>query len=141
MSRSINRLMFSSSALALLFAFGALAAGCAGTPSAISDIRYDLGPVNPPATSGPLPVVQVLDVSAPDTLESDKLIYRLGYADAQQTASYANSHWTTAPSQLLTQRLRTAPWSSDYSHTTPSAAHRRNRAGRSACRIRAYPAR
>ncbi len=52
--------------------------------------------------------MKVLDVSAPDNLESDKLIYRLSYADAQQTASYANSHWTMAPSQLLTQRLRGA---------------------------------
>jgi cholesterol transport system auxiliary component len=50
----------------------------------------------------------VLDVTAPETLASDKLIYRLSYADAQQTASYANSRWTMMPSQLLTQRLRDA---------------------------------
>jgi cholesterol transport system auxiliary component len=92
----------------MLLAFGVLAAGCAGTPAAISDIRYDLGPPNPAASAGTLPAVKVLDVSAPDNLESDKLIYRLSYADAQQTASYANSHWTMAPSQLLTQRLRGA---------------------------------
>jgi cholesterol transport system auxiliary component len=108
MSRSIHRLLSSSAALAMLLAFGVLAAGCAGNPAAISDIRYDLGPPNPTASAGPLPAVKVLDVSAPDTLESDKLIYRLSYADAQQTASYANSHWTMAPSQLLTQRLRSA---------------------------------
>jgi cholesterol transport system auxiliary component len=108
MSRSIHRLLSSGAALAMLFAFGVLAAGCAGNPAAISDIRYDLGPPNPAASAGPLPAVKVLDVSAPDTLESDKLIYRLSYADAQQTASYANSHWTMAPSQLLTQRLRGA---------------------------------
>jgi cholesterol transport system auxiliary component len=50
--------------------------------------------------------VKVLDVTAPPVLESDRLIYRLSYVDAQQTASYANSHWTMMPSQLLTQRLR-----------------------------------
>ena len=50
----------------------------------------------------------MLDVTAPDTLDSDKLIYRLSYADAQQTAAYANSHWTMAPSQMLTLRLRNA---------------------------------
>lgn len=94
--------------LAALFAFGVLAAGCAGTPAALSDIRYDLGPADPPASSGTLPAVKVLDVAATESLDSDKLIYRLSYADAQQTASYANSHWTMAPSQLLTQRLRTA---------------------------------
>ncbi|MFL9908385.1 ABC-type transport auxiliary lipoprotein family protein [Paraburkholderia sp. RL17-337-BIB-A] len=92
----------------MLLAFGVLAAGCAGNPAALSNIRYDFGPPNPAASAGTQPPVKVLDVSAPDTLESDKLIYRLSYADAQQTASYANSHWTMAPSQLLTQRLRNA---------------------------------
>jgi cholesterol transport system auxiliary component len=92
----------------MLLAFGVLAAGCAGNPAALSNIRYDFGPPNPAASAGTQPAVKVLDVSAPDTLESDKLIYRLSYADAQQTASYANSHWTMAPSQLLTQRLRNA---------------------------------
>lgn len=108
MSRLTPRLSFSSAALAMLLAFGVLAAGCAGNPAALSDIRYDFGPPNPAASAGTQPAVKVLDVSAPDTLESDKLIYRLSYADAQQTASYANSHWTMAPSQLLTQRLRSA---------------------------------
>ncbi|MFM0101075.1 ABC-type transport auxiliary lipoprotein family protein [Paraburkholderia nemoris] len=108
MSRLTHRLLSSGATLAMLLAFGVLAAGCAGTPAAISDIRYDLGPPNPAASAGTLPAVKVLDVTAPDNLESDKLIYRLSYADAQQTASYANSHWTMAPSQLLTQRLRGA---------------------------------
>lgn len=108
MSRSIHRFLSSSAALAVLLAFGVLAAGCAGTPAALSDIRYDFGPPNPAASAGASPAVKVLDVSAPDVLESDKLMYRLSYADAQQTASYANSHWTMTPSQLLTQRLRGA---------------------------------
>ncbi|MFM0556992.1 ABC-type transport auxiliary lipoprotein family protein [Paraburkholderia sediminicola] len=108
MSRSIHRFLSSSAALAVLLAFGVLAAGCAGTPAALSDIRYDFGPPSPAASAGTSPAVKVLDVSAPDVLESDKLIYRLSYADAQQTAAYANSHWTMTPSQLLTQRLRGA---------------------------------
>ncbi|HYS67389.1 MAG TPA: ABC-type transport auxiliary lipoprotein family protein [Paraburkholderia sp.] len=108
MSRSIHRLLSPRAALAVLLAFGVLAAGCAGTPSALSDIRYDFGPPNPAASAGTAPAVKVLDVSAPGMLESDKLIYRLSYADAQQTAAYANSHWTMPPAQLLTQRLRNA---------------------------------
>jgi cholesterol transport system auxiliary component len=104
MSRSIHRLLSSSTALAVLLAFGVLAAGCAGNPAAISDIRYDLGPPSPAASAGTLPAVKVLDVTASDNLESDKLIYRAG----KSAASYANSHWTMAPSQLLTQRLRGA---------------------------------
>ena len=105
--RPVSRFYPASAAFVMVLAFGMLA-GCAGTPAALADIRYDLGPAPQPATSGPMPAIKVLDVSAPETLASDKLIYRLSYADAQQTASYANSHWTMAPSQLLTQRLRNA---------------------------------
>jgi cholesterol transport system auxiliary component len=94
-------------ALAVALAFGVLA-GCAGTSAAMTDIRYDFGPPPAPAAAGQMPPVKVLEVSAPPTMVSDKLVYRLSYADAQQTASYANSHWTMAPSELLTQRLRNA---------------------------------
>ncbi|CAB3796602.1 hypothetical protein LMG28614_04397 [Paraburkholderia ultramafica] len=107
MSRSIHRLLSSGAAAAVLLAFGVLAVGCAGT-SALPEIRYDFGPPSPAASAGSLPAVKVLDVTAPAVLESDRLMYRLSYADAQQTASYANSHWTMMPSQLLTQRLRGA---------------------------------
>jgi cholesterol transport system auxiliary component len=106
LNRSIHRLYRGGSALAVALAFGVLA-GCAANPAA-PDVRYDLGPAPQAATSGAMPAVKVLEVTAPETLTSDKLIYRLSYADAQQTASYANSHWTMAPSELLTQRLRNA---------------------------------
>jgi cholesterol transport system auxiliary component len=104
--RSFN-LFRADAACAVVLALGVLA-GCAGNPAALANIRYDFGPAPQPATSGSMPAVKVLDVTAPETLASDKLIYRLSYADAQQTAAYANSHWTMAPSELLTQRLRTA---------------------------------
>jgi cholesterol transport system auxiliary component len=107
MPRPTQRFGFSGTAPALLLALGVLS-GCAGTPAALSDIRYDFGPATPTATSGTMPAVKVLDVTAPDPLNSDRMNYRLTYADAQQLASYANSHWTMPPSQLLTQRLRTA---------------------------------
>jgi cholesterol transport system auxiliary component len=108
MSRSIHRLLSSRAALAALLAFGVLAAGCAGTSAVVSDIRYDFGPPPQSAAAGRLPAVKVLQVTAPSVLESDRLIYRLSYADVQQTAAYATSHWTMMPSQLLTQRLRNA---------------------------------
>ncbi|ALL63245.1 putative lipoprotein [Paraburkholderia caribensis MBA4] len=108
MSRSINRLFTSRAALAaVLLMLGALA-GCAGNPAALSDIRYDLGPAPLPGSTGTMPAIKVLEVTAPATLDSDKLIYRMSYSDAQQTASYANSHWTMPPAQLVTQRLRNA---------------------------------
>ena len=108
MSRSIHRCLSSGAAAAVLLAFGVLAAGCAGTSTALPDIRYDFGPPGQVSSAGSLPALKVLDVTAPAVLESDRLMYRLSYADAQQIASYANSHWTMMPSQLLTQRLRAA---------------------------------
>jgi cholesterol transport system auxiliary component len=108
MSRSIQRLWSSGAAAAVLLAFGVLVAGCAGTSAGGADVRYDFGPPGVAASAASLPAVKVLEVSAPPVLESDQLIYRLSYADAQQTGSYANSHWAMTPSQLLTQRLRGA---------------------------------
>ncbi|VXC65155.1 conserved exported hypothetical protein [Burkholderia sp. 8Y] len=95
---------------ALALACIAMLAGCATSAPATPDARYDLGArpaanaANGPAT--PLPPVKVLAVSASRDLETDVFVYRLSYVDAQRTGSYANSHWTMPPAQLLTQRLR-----------------------------------
>ena len=91
----------------------ALAAGCAGNSAALSNVRYDLGPAAPGAapsvvTAGSGPALKVLDIAAPDALDSDKFAYRLAYADAQHVAVYRDSRWTAPPAQLLTQRLRGA---------------------------------
>jgi cholesterol transport system auxiliary component len=39
-------------------------------------------------------------------LETTALLYRLGYADAQQLRPYAQARWSMAPAQLLRARLR-----------------------------------
>jgi cholesterol transport system auxiliary component len=107
MASNLNRFYPVSAVCALVLAVGVLA-GCAGS-SAVSDTRYDFGPAPTAQTaSASMPTIKVLAVSAPETMASDKIIYRRSYADAQQTASYANSHWTETPSELLTQRLRNA---------------------------------
>ncbi|WP_175976668.1 ABC-type transport auxiliary lipoprotein family protein [Burkholderia sp. BCC1047] len=85
-----------------------LAAGCAGNDAVLSNIRYDLGPASSVTTTGSGPALKVLDVAAPDALDSDKFAYRLAYADAQHVAVYRDSRWTAPPAQLLTQRLRGA---------------------------------
>ncbi|MFC0398106.1 ABC-type transport auxiliary lipoprotein family protein [Paraburkholderia rhizosphaerae] len=113
MSRTINRLIPSGAllvpVLTVAFAVATLLGGCASSSSqAMSEVRYDLGPPAPVPNAGPLPAIKMLDVTAPETLGSDRLIYRLSFADAQRTAAYANSHWTMPPAQLLTQRLRNA---------------------------------
>ncbi|KVP64202.1 ABC transporter [Burkholderia ubonensis] len=107
MSRTLARaLRPAAAALAALTL--ALAAGCAGENAVLSNVRYDLGPAAPVATAGHGPALKVLDVAAPDALDSDKFVYRLAYADAQRMAVYRDSRWTAPPAQLLTQRLRGA---------------------------------
>jgi cholesterol transport system auxiliary component len=87
----------------------AVLAGCAsGPPAAVSNIRYDLGDATPLANTMTMPAVKVLTVSAPKNLDTDAFVYRLKYADAQRTSTYADSRWTMSPAELLTQRLRAA---------------------------------
>ncbi|OJA87018.1 ABC-type transport auxiliary lipoprotein family protein [Burkholderia ubonensis] len=107
MPRTLARALRPAAA-ALVVLTLALAAGCAGENAALSNVRYDLGPAAPVATAGHGPALKVLDVAAPDALDSDKFVYRLAYADAQRTAVYRDSRWTAPPAQLLTQRLRGA---------------------------------
>ncbi len=90
-----------------------LAACTLGTPSAVSNIGYDLGPApaSPPAAqplAGARPALRMFDVQAPRSLDSEAILYRLAYADPHRTAAYANSHWTMTPAALLTERLRAA---------------------------------
>lgn len=87
----------------------AVLAGCAsGPPAAVSNIRYDLGDPTPLGNTMNMPPVKVLAVNAPKNLDTDAFVYRLKYADAQRTGSYADSRWTMSPADLLTQRLRAA---------------------------------
>ncbi|MFA9216281.1 MAG: ABC-type transport auxiliary lipoprotein family protein [Sphingomonadaceae bacterium] len=86
-----------------------LLAGCAssgGQPSAV----YDFGPALPlaqPATTPPIPALIVADLSGPAALDTERMVYRLLYADARQARPYAYHQWTSSPLQLLTQRLKT----------------------------------
>ncbi|MGK5080281.1 ABC-type transport auxiliary lipoprotein family protein [Janthinobacterium sp. HLX7-2] len=98
------------SVLALASAF--LLGGCA-TRGPVPTF-YDFGPVAPlaaqaaaqPATP-PVPVLVIADANGPSWLDSQRMYYRLLYADAQQSRPYAYNRWNTPPLQLLSQRLKT----------------------------------
>ncbi|MBN3855406.1 ABC transporter [Paraburkholderia sp. Ac-20340] len=94
-------------ALLAAIAVGTLVAACAGNQAALSDIRYDLGPLEAQPAPPSLPPLKVLEVSAPPTLDHDGILYRIS-GDAQRESRYANSRWTMSPARLLTQRLRTS---------------------------------
>jgi cholesterol transport system auxiliary component len=86
--------------------------GCTlGLPAAVANVRYDLGPAPiaaQPISASALPPLRLFDVRAPRSLETDDILYRMSYADPHRSAAYANSHWTMRPSQLLTERVRSA---------------------------------
>ena len=70
---------------------------------------YDFGP--PPTVSATAPAstgaaLALGDVDAPSALDNLAVLYRLGYADAQQPRPYAQARWSMAPAQLVRQRLR-----------------------------------
>lgn len=95
------------SLIVLTLSAAALLAGCAGNRPVPA--LYDFGPATAgPATAAapPLPALVVADVKGPSWLDSDRMYYRLLYADAQQARPYANSHWNAPPLQLLGQRLK-----------------------------------
>jgi cholesterol transport system auxiliary component len=54
----------------------------------------------------PLPPIALADIDAGGALDSSAMLYRLGYADANQLRPYAQARWTAAPAQLVRQRVR-----------------------------------
>jgi len=85
-----------------------LLASCASAPDDSSRL-YDLGALPahaaPPAGLPPLPAISVAEAKTPAWLDSQRMFYRLDYADGRQPRSYANSLWTMSPGQLFVQRL------------------------------------
>ena len=97
---------------ALIVAGAVLLGGCA-TRGPVPTF-YDFGPAAPqaaaPAAAAATPAVPVLviaDANGPSWLDSQRMYYRLLYADAQQSRPYAYNRWNTPPLQLLSQRLKT----------------------------------
>ncbi|PKO60840.1 MAG: hypothetical protein CVU24_11305 [Betaproteobacteria bacterium HGW-Betaproteobacteria-18] len=87
-----------------------LLAGCASPRPAETRQVYDFGPAPLPASAtGPqasLTAVVLFDPQVSPALEGNAVLYRLGYADAQQLKPYAVTRWSMPPAQLIGQRLR-----------------------------------
>lgn len=96
-------------AAALLAA--SLLGGCAGGKGSHANTLFDFGsPVaksaaraDPPPT---LAALVVTDATGSPALDSERMFYRLDYADAMQARTYANSRWSTTPLQMVTQRFK-----------------------------------
>jgi cholesterol transport system auxiliary component len=92
----------------------ALLAGCAGGKSSEPSTQFDFGAPGSRHAAAPragdpappLPVLVVTDATGPAALDSERMYYRLNYADALQARTYANSRWTANPLQMVTQRFK-----------------------------------
>lgn len=95
-------------ALICLMALGLV--GCTALQPKPRATVYDFGP-GPVATlptnrMAPLPTLVLADAEASAALDSNAVLYRLAYSDAQQLRPYALARWSMTPAQLLRQRLR-----------------------------------
>lgn len=95
----------------LIFLAGALA-GCSGLPDKPTRATmYDFGPgplaTQPTTRQAPLPPLALDDVATSGgALDNMAVLYRLGYADAQQLRPYSQARWSMPPAQLVRQRVR-----------------------------------
>ncbi|VTU13070.1 ABC-type uncharacterized transport system, auxiliary component [Variovorax sp. SRS16] len=88
-----------------------LAGGCGALPDKPSRTTlYDFGPgtantASAPADATTLSPIALAEIEASARLEGTQVLYRLGYADANELRPYGQARWSVAPAQLLRQRL------------------------------------
>lgn len=72
--------------------------------------QFDFGPLpasaSTPNSASNIGAIIVADVSGPAALDTERMQYRLLYADARESKPYAYNQWTSTPPQLLTQRIK-----------------------------------
>ncbi|WP_405546821.1 ABC-type transport auxiliary lipoprotein family protein [Variovorax paradoxus] len=92
-----------------------LLAGCGALPDKPARATlYDFGPgpaasaaaASPAAAA--LPTLALAEIESNTRLDGTQILYRLGYADANELRPYGQSRWSLPPAQLLRQRLRDA---------------------------------
>jgi len=90
-----------------------LAAGCGALPDKpVRSTLYDFGPglaATAPAAApaaAALPTLALAEFDSNTRLDGTQILYRLGYADANELRPYGQSRWSQPPAQLLHQRLR-----------------------------------
>ncbi|WP_229459402.1 ABC-type transport auxiliary lipoprotein family protein [Massilia cavernae] len=103
-----------------------LLAGCSSTSRNPGNATYDFGPATAPvpttAAFAPLPAVVVTDITGVAALDSERMFYRLNYADPLRTRSYANSRWASTPLSMVTQRIKSRIAQSGAKVLTPTDA-------------------
>ena len=84
-------------------------AGCATPDKPTRATLYDFGPGSTaPASAAATaqPALVLADIESSGALDGSAVLYRLGYADANQLRPYAHARWSAPAPQLVRQRLR-----------------------------------
>ncbi len=98
----MTRFLFTLALLASL-------AGCATPDKPVRGALYDFGPgpaTPQPVTLQTLPPLVLAEINTSAAFDGSAVLYRLGYADANQLRPYAQARWSAPPGQLIRQRLR-----------------------------------
>lgn len=117
-----SRVPFSTRPGALGLAVLLALAGCGALPERPARaVLYDFGPGSagsaPLSTAAPAlampvagtrPALALAEIESGMRLESTQMLYRLGYADANELRPYAHARWSATPVQLVQSRLRDA---------------------------------
>ena len=85
--------------------------GCAGARmgrGGPGNSQYDFGPLPAaaPTMAAQIPPLVVPNVTGPASLDNERMLYRLNYADPLQARFYAQNRWASTPLQLITQRIK-----------------------------------
>jgi cholesterol transport system auxiliary component len=89
-----------------LYILSALLMMACSTPLVQEPLQYDFGSLRATSSATTLPPLSIAEVSTPAWLDTNRMIYRLAYANDQQLRAYAHSRWTMPPSRLFEQRLK-----------------------------------
>ncbi len=108
MNKSIALRVLSPLAASLLAVtlLGACSSLRSDAPVSVYDFGLLRAPMAGEAGAAGLPPLSVAEATAPASMHSPVMYYRLAYANAQQAQPYAHSRWSMSPANLFVQRLK-----------------------------------
>jgi cholesterol transport system auxiliary component len=101
-----GHILLHASKLSLTLILIGLLQSCAGgAPTA--KLSYDFGPITKGHEETAKKIaISLAEISAPITLDSNAMLYRLEYDNAQLLRPYAQHRWSMPPAQLFAQRFK-----------------------------------
>lgn len=91
--------------LPVLLICASLMSACSSTAPAQRQ-QYDFGPFNTVSLPNTKMQIALAEIQVPAALDSNAMLYRLQYDNAQQLKPYAQARWSMPPAQLVAQRIK-----------------------------------